>query len=773
MRNFALMLTLLILCGCSSTSSLTDDETLYVGIKDIAYANPSENILSKLESTHFETVQAEVEAALDCAPNGAFLGSSSIVTPFPIRLWIYNKYANSTSGFGKWMRNSFGTEPVLMESVNPEMRSQVATNVLRNNGYFNAAVDYDIITQKNPKKQKISYNVKAGKLYVVDTLMYVGFPAEMDSLIRANTADAQRMKSGSPFTVAQLDEERARVSNILRNNGYYYYNTAYSTFMADSVANPGRIEVHLTPVADIPAEATRKWYLGKLNITMRRSNNEPITDTLDHRFLTVAYSGKKMPLRPRAILRDIKVRPKQLYSQSNFDESSDILNSMGLFSMANFTLTPRDTSALCDTLDVHLNCTFDKPYDATLEANYKIKSNDRTGPGLTLGLTKRNAFRGGEKLSLNLRGSYEWQTNSPSSSGSERINSYEYGGDITIEYPRIEAPFGIGKRKRFFAPPSTQFTLKADVHNRPDYYKMLTVGASVNYHLRTSATSEHEFSPFTLDYTYMYNFTDKFTSVADANPSILISMSNQFVPKMKYTYRYTSPKSYRSPIKWETTVTEAGNLMSLAYMAFGKEFNHKGKELFNNPFAQFLKVNTDFRKTRSLRGKSQIVGRASAGVIWSYGNSDVAPYLEQFYVGGANSVRGFAIRSLGPGSYNPAQSTQGNLDRTGDFKLEFNLEYRFNITGGLYGALFLDAGNVWMLRDNHDLPGGTFRIGNLLDELATGTGLGIRYDLDFFVIRFDVGCAIHAPYDTGKSGYYNIPKFSDGLAYHFAIGYPF
>lgn len=761
-----MLIVVLLLCACSTTSNLADDEILYAGMKDIVYVDATDD-------DHFLNVQAEVEAALDCAPSGALMGSPYMLSPLPIRLWIYNKYANATSAFGKWMRNSFGTEPVLIDAVNPEVRALVAKNVLRNNGYFNASVDYDVIPQKNPKKEKIAYTVSAGKLYLIDTLTYVGFTPEMDSLIHAADSDAVRMRRGDAFSMAQLDGERTRISNLLRNNGYYFYNASYSTFVADSVSNPGRVEVRLQPVTDIPPQAMHKWYMGKLSISLRKSNNEPLTDTIANRFLTIYHSGNKVPIRPRAILRDIKLRPRQLFSQENYAESSEVLNSMGLFSMANFTFTPRDSSALCDTLDMQLSCTFDKPYDVSLEANYKLKSNDRTGPGLVLGLTKRNVFRGGEKLSLNLRGSYEWQTGKRVAGNGSTINSYEYGGDVSLQYPRIEAPFGWFSRHRFYSAPSTLFSISGNVLNRADYFKMLTVGGAMTYNFRTTANSSHEFSPFLLDYSYLYSTTVKFDSIVDANPAIYVSMRNQFVPKMKYTYTYTSPANYRNPIAWETTITEAGNLLSLAYVASGKKFNHKGKDLFGNPFAQFVKINTNFRKTWALSRHSQLVGRFAAGVLWAYGNSERAPYMEQFYVGGANSIRAFTIRTIGPGKYQAPESGYSYLDQTGDVKLEMNLEYRFNITGSLFGAAFLDAGNIWLMKKDEARPNSEFHFDSFYRQLATGTGLGVRYDMDFIVLRFDVGVALHVPYDTGRSGYYNIPKFADGLGYHFAIGYPF
>ncbi len=761
-----LSLTMSLVCaGCSTTSNLPEGEVLYTGLKKIDYVD-------RAKDEHSVTMQEEVEAALACAPNGALLGSSYYRTPIQWKLWIYNKYANSTSGFGKWMLKSFGHEPVLMSSVNPEVRALVARNVLRANGYFDAKVDYSVIPQKNPKKAKLSYTVTNNRLYTFESIQHIGFSNRADSLIRA-TADQSYLKSGEAFTVAKLDAERNRLNSLFRNNGYYYYRADNAAILADSVSNPGRVAVRLQPVADMPDEARRRWYLGKMRVEMRRSVMEPLTDSIVHRNLSVYYSGKKPPIRLRTLLRDIKLRRGKQFSYDEYMESSGVINSLGLFSLSDFTFTPRDTTSTCDTLDMRLNCVFDKPYDGSIEANYSLKSNDRTGPGLVLSMNKRNAFRGGEKLSVSLKGSYEWQTGKRVAGSSSTINSYEYGADVSIEYPRLETPFKVFRRRRFFTPPSTLFSLSGNVLNRADFFKMLTVTGAVTYKFQTSANSKHEFSPLLLDYNYLQSTTEKFDQIMTDNPAVYVSMRNQFVPKIKYTYIYSSPAAYKNPIAWEMTLTESGNILSAGYAMAGKKFSEKEKGLFGNPFAQFLKLNTTLRKTWVTGYKSELVGRVAAGVLWAYGNSERAPYNEQFYVGGANSIRAFTVRSIGPGKYVAPNSTYSYLDQTGDVKFEANLEYRFNLFGSLYGAVFLDAGNIWLLKKDPNRPDSEFKPTTFLRQLATGTGAGLRYDMDFIVLRLDLGVALHVPYDTGKGGYYNIPKFKDGLGFHFAIGYPF
>lgn len=778
------LLGTILLSACSSTSNLPEGEQLYTGIKAVNYLDTPQ-IAKRLMppgpngkrrtydyDNYLSTVKEEVAAALDYAPNGAFLGSSYIRTPFPLRLWIYNAYANSTSGFGKWMRNSFGSEPVLLSYVAQDTRALVAQNLLISYGMFGAKAEAEVIQQKNPLEAKVGYNITTGRLYVIDTLEYVGFAHVEDSLIRSSLRRS-RLRPGTPFSATALETERDRVSELLRNNGFYYYNSSYASYLADTIAKPGLVQLRLMPADDMPAEARRQWRLGRLRMDLRRSSREALTDSVCFPTLSIYFSGKKPPIRPSALLRDMKLRPGSMFSQSDLDESSSVLSSLGLFSSTSFSFSPRDTTATQDTLDMVLSCVFDKPYDATVEANYSLKSNDQTGPGLVLSLTKKNAFRGGEKLSISLNGSYEWQTGNSPSGSTGSVNSYEYGGEVSVEYPRLETPFHLFKRHRFYAPPSTLFSLSADMLNRADYFKMLSLSAAVTYKFQTSATLAHELSPLILDFNSLMSTTSKFDAIVADNPSIYYSMSDMFIPKLQYSFTYSSPSTTRNPIVWEATLTEAGNLLSLIYAAAGQGWNEKDKTLLSNPYSQFLKLTTSLRKTWRMGFKSELVGRVALGVIWTYGNSEYTPYTEALYVGGANSIRAFTVRSIGPGRYVPADSKYSYFDQVGDFKLEANLEWRFNIMGSLYGALFLDAGNVWLLRADASQEGGELKMANFLDQLATGTGFGIRYDLDYFILRLDLGIGLHVPYETGKSGYYNIPKFKDGLGFHFAIGYPF
>lgn len=753
-----LLLAVLLVGSCSSTSSVPEGDQLYIGLKPIEYKEYEKN-------DHFYAVQEEVEAALATAPNGAFFGSSYHRT-IPYKLWIWNNFSNSETKLGKWIAKTFGSAPVLMSWVNPELRTSVAQSVLRNHGYLGGTVSYMVEQQKNPKKAKIAYTVNMNELSTVDTLEYVNFPSLSDSLIRQH-ADEARIKPGDPFDVSALDAERSRLSTLFRNNGFYYYQPSYASYLADTLAVPGKVHLRLQLADNIPAAANHKWYIGKMKVNIMKQSMEQLRDTFTYRRLTLAFNGRKPPIRARLLLRHLRLLPKQQFSYDAYMESADRLSNSGQYSSVQFAFTPQDTTALCDTLDMTVSCVLNKPYEAYVETNYSNKINGRTGPEIVVGFKKKNAFRGGEVIDLNLHGAYEWQTNGQGSD----YNSYEYGTDLSVSFPRMIVPFL--KPYRYYNTPTTTVRASTNVVNRPGYFKMHTASGDWTYKWQPTDRKKHEFSPLTIKYQHLTYATHKFDSIMYANPYLYATMQDIFIPKMIYSFTYTSPKKYRNPIYWNITASEAGNILSLGYMAAGKKWGDEGKEMFKNAYAQFFKIESDFTKTWATGLKSQLVGHINVGLVYSYGNMKATPYSEQFYVGGANSIRAFPVRSVGPGSYYTDVARLSYLDQTGDMKFLANLEYRFNLFGNLYGAAFLDAGNVWGLKDDGYRSGARFKLKNIAKEMALGTGVGVRYDLEFLILRLDWGVGLHMPYDTGKGGYYNIRRFKDSHSLHLAVGYPF
>lgn len=757
----------IMLCSCSTTRHIPDGEQLYTGIKEIKIIGEKESASSQIGVEAID----EIEAALSTPPNASIMGSSSL-KGIPFGLWWYNSLYKSKNKIGQWFFKHFATTPILISTVNPELRARVAQNVLSYYGYFNGKVTAEVITnKKNPKKARVAYTVTLHQPYTYDSIEYRNFTDRATMLIDS-TSRQRLLKKGDQFSVNSLSNERERINKLFRNNGYYYSQTGYIKYLADTINNAGHVSLRIEPENGLASHIKQPWYIGHTNLLVLNNNSNMTdkTDTLKTANLSYIYSGKKTPVRPGAIMRNIFLRKGDLFSQDMQQLSLQQLSQMNIFSNINFSFTPRNDS---DTLDMNIMAQVDKPYNFTFELNATSKSNNQIGPGSKISLARNNIFRGGETLKLTLNGSYEWQTDRSLKGRQAVINSWEIGADVSLTFPRLYFPIINRRNLRF--PATTSLRIYADQMNRSGFFKMVHVGGDATYKIYRKRTTTHTVTPFRLTYDMLQRTTAKFDSIAAENRSIANSFRNQFIPAMQYTFTYDNVSTgHRNKTRLEVSATSSGNITSLLFMAYGKKWNVKDKHLFNNPYAQFVKLTAEIRQLYRIDARHYIAGRFMTGAIWSYGNSSYAPYSEQFYIGGANSLRAFTVRSIGPGSYHPKEETRYSyLDETGTFKLEMNIEYRFKLFAALHGALFVDAGNVWLMKKEENRPGGELNLKYLAEQIALNTGFGFRYDLEFMVLRLDFGIPIHAPYNTGKSGYYNIPDFWEGIGWHFAIGYPF
>lgn len=720
----------------------------------------------------------EVNAALAYKPNGSLFGSSSLRWPFSFGLLFYNQFVDSKTAVGKWLFNSFAAQPRTINMANPRLRVQVARQTLRAYGFFHGSVDYDVYPYgKDSLKAKIAYSVYPGPLFRFGTIEYQNFGAVTDSIIRA-TASKSLLREGAPFSAPDLDAERTRLSELFRNNGFYYYRPEYISFRADTLQTPNTAHLQVRPSPDMPRQAANRYYMGRTQITVLPQGARSITDSIGYRTFTLRWGGatEKPPIRFGAIRHYLFYEHGSLYRQRVHELIQSKLAGMGVFSNIQMNYTPRDTSATCDTLDVNIFAILDKPWDSEFEAKITNKSNGLLGPGVAWGMTKRNAFRGAETVNFKIYGSYEWQTGSSVTEGNTNrslLNSFELGASTSLTYPRIRF-FGLASKLNHRAEGSTNYRIDVDWMNRSGYFQMVNLGARLTYTYRRQRRLRHEFTPLRLDYTMLTNKSERFDSILNANQALYVSMRNQLVPSMGYTLTYN--RRWQNSAHQRTliaSVKEAGNVTNGIYALAGRRTTELDKKLLGVPFAQFFKLSGEWRETFPVTAHSCIAARVFAGAVWSYGNSTMAPYADLFNVGGANSIRAFAVRSIGPGRYHPANSSWSYVDQVGDLKLEANVEYRFPIVGNLEGAVFIDAGNVWLMHPDDDRPGGAIDLRHFGKDIALGSGAGFRYDLDFLVLRFDIGVGIHAPYDTGRSSYYNMRRFWDSLGFHIAVGYPF
>jgi outer membrane protein assembly factor BamA len=753
-----------LISGCSTTKKLAEGEILYTGVEEIKITSP--------ESVNVESVhKSTIESPLSKAPNNP-LYSPYYRTIFPTGLWVYNWNIKRQKGLKWWLYKNLAKKPVLISDVKPDLRLQMVKANLQKLGIFNIDTHYEILPEKhNPKKAKILYEieVKENPLRYSSVELWQ-FPPPMDSIVKRSMRTSL-LKVDNEYDVNILEEERSRITAYLRNRGYYYFKEDYIEYLADTVQEEGRVHLRIALNANVPDAALHRYKVKNVYISLGLPS-ETNRDTLILDTLRIDYA---MPaeLEPEVVARAVKLRPGQLYRMRTHDISRTNFVRLGVFKSTHFSVKPTDT-VTSRNLDFIISADYSLPIQTEMELDVSSKSNNLLGPALTFSVTNNNFRRRAQIFSLRLSGAYEWQVGGQKNADNNGIiNSYELGLNLNLSIPRIMPAFlyNGGAMEEH-----TKFQVGADFMNRNGFFRMMSISGSSSYELNKDRRHFHTIEPLKLTYTHLLRTSSDFDSTLNANPAIELSFRNQFIPSMSYSYTFDRGVSYRRPnrLLFKTTIMQAGNLTSLLFLLNNK--TGENKKVLGNYYSQFLKLNAELVKYQNLSNNSLLAMRLMGGVGYAYGNVKVMPYSEQFYSGGSNSLRAFQIRSLGPGSYHPTEkSIAAYLDQTGEIKLEANLEYRFTLSGSLKAAFFMDAGNVWLLRKDENRQGGEFQPVKLWDEIALGTGFGIRYDISYLTVRADLGIALHSPYNTGKSGYFNIKSynFNDGTVLNIAIGYPF
>ena len=760
--------------SCSTTKRLADDEVLYTGVKKIAVNVPDSVNLP-------DGVNDQIKEALNVAPNNP-LFSPYVRTPFPIGLWVYNNWTidENTGKFKKWLYNMLVSEPVLISTVRPELRMRMLREILDNNGFFTSSPSYNIIYDKrNPKKARLSYNINIAEPYHMATVQLPEATSPLVMLVDSLAIESTYLKSGNVFCVDSLNQLRTDIANTLRNRGYYFFRPDFIEFEADSTVEHGLIDIRMKFADNIEEPYTRKYFTRSVTTLINRANGGGTPDSmLTKRGLVVQMKPSR--LRSSLMPSCITFRKGRTFSVRDMNRTQSNLSRLGIFRSINIDVTPIDSlSEGQDSLDVFINCTFDSPLEASLELNATYKSNGYLGPGIRAGVSHSNLFGGGERLSFDLTGSYQWQIGKAGGSGSEN-DYYELGLTSTLSFPRLLAPRWITRSRRELN--WTKIAVGVNFYNDPSSLKFLQTSAALTYQWRTNRyiTNELELPKITYSKRLRNSALDDITSSADNGTNAAwdyYTHRSVFIPQISYTLTFDRSfgKGKVNAINWQTTIAEAGNLLSGIWSLCGNNDGGVGsKKLFGVPFTQYVKLQSQLVYTRKLWYQHSLVARALVGAGFIYGNADYMPYGEDFYAGGPNTIRAFGIKSLGPGSFRDLDGYNSQYLHSGSFQFIANLEYRFPIISFLRGAVFVDAGNVWLLKDPDGIyPGGVLDGSKFFDQLALGTGFGLRVDLDMLVARVDLGIGIHAPYDTGKSGYYNMTSFKNSLALNIAIGYPF
>lgn len=652
MRNCILLsFFCLLFFSCSTTKKLTDGEVLYTGVKKMKIETPPKLKLKGPE-------KSALTSPMSYPPNNP-LFAPYVRSPFPIGLWVYNWHIKKEKGLKWWLYRKLAKEPVLISDVQPELRLKMVENNMKDFGFFGLESRYEIIPRKrNPKKAKISYWVKLPDPFRYSSVDLWGWKGQMDSLVRQSMRFSL-LKAGEQYDVNVLEQERQRISDILRNRGYYYFQPQYIEFLADTTRRHGEVDLRIGLKQGIPEVAFHPYTIRNVDVSLFGNDDSDRRDTLEYDRLQMDYSPPQT-LKPKILSQAVKVRPGQLYTARRQNRTQSGIVQLGVFKFVNLTINPVDTS-YGRKLDYKISADYALPIETEVEVDIASKSNNLLGPGLILSLNNKNMFKRAETFSLKLTGAYEWQVGGEKTTKgrSGLINSYELGVNLNLSVPRLLVPgflkSGKDRQER------THFQIGTDFLNRHSYFRMISFWGSATYDFNSSRRNYHSVVPFKLNYTHLLRTSHEFDSTLNKNPAIALSFKDQFIPSMSYTYTFDRAATYRNPNRlfWQTSITQAGNIISgIQYLA-GKR--GEGREILGNRYSQFLKLTSEIIKYRQVSENSQVAMRLMGGIGYAYGNSRVMPYSEQFYIGGANSIRAFQIRSIGPGKLSSGKTVGDGL----------------------------------------------------------------------------------------------------------------
>lgn len=667
-----------------------------------------------------------------------------------VPLFIYSFSGIDTA---KWINRTLkalGEPPVIYDSLLSKQSCQNLRLELQNQGYLDANVT--LREMYKGKKVSLNYLLQPGERYYVRNIKY----EIQDSLIAKIpqiTDNGQRLLYPNMiFNAKSLDDERKRITRILTNIGYYKFNKDYISFFADTIA--GSKDIDLTLVL--------RLYHTKSNV-----------DTLHSRYkihnvvFKSADGVSDVDLRSRVLLNNSFIEPEEYYSA---EDLRDTYNRFGRLQAVRYTNISFVEHADSNLLDCDIRLTTNKPHSISFQPEGTNTAGD-LGIAASLTYQNRNIFKGSESFSIELRGAYEAIRGLEGYSNS---NFEEYNIESSLMFPRFIAPFlSYDFRRRINA--TSEVVLMYNLQNRPEYYRRV-LSAAWKYKWNDSDHHDsYQIDLLDLNYVFMPWISSKFREdylEDNTNRNAILRYNYEDLFIMKFGFRYNYNNGNKA-IK--ANIETAGNLLGLLSNVAEFKKNELGQnKLFNIAYAQYVKADVDYTKYFNIDTRNTIVFHAGLGIAYPYGNSTILPFEKRYFSGGANSVRGWSVRSLGPGRY---KGTDGNIDfinQTGDMKIDVNLEYRTRLMGKLDGAIFVDAGNIWTLRYYDEQPGGQFDISTFYEELAVGYGVGLRLNFDFFTLRFDMGMKAVDPAYTGRKHYPILNhNFNRDFAFHFAVGMPF
>ena len=706
-----------------------------------------------------------------------------------LQLAFYNMSGkDSTKWYNRWIQR-VGTPPVIYDSTLTIASAEQLHTALNNRGFMDNRVSYRVAADSAKRKARVDYDIQLGDPYYIRSIGYEIPDAEMSEIILADSAHFN-VHSGDLLNYNHLDEWRQGITANLRNHGYYAFNKEYITFTADTAA--GSKAVDLTLVTRAPYHNDHMPYYTEhepfyVRDVVYVTDYDPVemhdgywgVDTLTMSGGVQVYEGENRYLRLDILDECNHIEPGALYNADDINRTYRALGRLSVLKQINIDVRPVGEVDGVLMVDAFVLLQPDKPQTVSVSLEGTNTEGD-LGFGVGLDYENRNIFNGAEVLSGKFKVAYE--SISGDLGGLINDNYSEYSTEWGITFPRFRFPFLKRSFKRKIQA-STTFAVNFDYQARPDYTRIIAGGAWRYQWTERSRRMSHTLTLFDLSFVSVPKKTEEFSQRIAEYPQLDYSYKDHLIMSMGYNFYRTNKaemnvqqmnRFQRDVFTIRANAETAGNLLNALSHISGQKSDENGQyKALGIPYSQYVKFDADYSYTHYLDRRQSVAFHVGAGIGIPYGNSEMLPFEKRFYSGGANSVRGWGVRTLGPGSYAGSDSLKNFIDQCGDIRFDVNLEYRAKLFWVVELGLFVDAGNIWTIRDYESQQGGVFKFDKFYEQIAAAYGAGIRLDFKYFLVRVDMGMKAHNPASGQEHWPLLHPNFVRDSEFHFSVGYPF
>lgn len=753
------VLVCLVLASCSTTKSLKPGQNLYLGAE--VKINPD----SAVRIADQKQVKQALEAKTRPRPNKSLLGVKW-------KLLIYNLAGEPTKpkGLNHWLRTKVGEAPVLLSELKLKYNNDVLKSYLISQGYLQAEVTGDTVIRN--RKAKAIYTANTGIRYKINSITFPKDTGILTHNIDLNK-DKTLLKVGNFYDLDTYKNERIRIDNDLKESGYFYFSPDYLILQVDSTIGKNLVDIRVNVKNTAPEAGLKPYTIRDINIypnyNLRRDSLLRSLKPMHYNDFNI-YDNRET-FKPGVFDRLVFFKKGENYNRKDHNQSLNRMVNIGVFQDVRAEFLPID-SFKNNQLNLNIYLTPLKKNSLTFSVVGTQKSNNFVGSELKLTQTTRNLFRGAEQLDISASGGFETQY----SGQSRGLNSYSFTLGGKLAFPRFITPFYQLKSTTAFIP-KTIASLSYQLLSRGSLYKLSSFNGDFGYNWKESQYKTHNLNPIAINLVQPSDKGSKLDSLYHITPGLENSLQEQFIIGSNYSFTYSNQidQQRKNNLYFYGGVETGGNIWGL----FAQKDNQNQKSIFNIPLTQFVKIETDLRDYHKINRNLIWANRLSLGYGYAYGNSTSLPFVKQFFAGGSNDIRAFRSRSLGPGTFKVDPNEQFP-DQAGDIKLMLSSELRFKIVSVLHGALFADAGNIWLRKEDPERLGSGFKFKNTLSELAVGVGAGLRIDATIFVIRLDGAFPVRKPYlPQGERWVFNQVDFGnkawrkENFILNIGIGYPF